>query len=301
MQKKQLCPVKIRPVFQDYIWGGTYFRDHYHKDVPKDWQKIAESWELSVHPNGLSLIDSGEFKNRTLKEYLKINGPKFLGKRFDTCTLPILFKLIDAKDNLSVQVHPSDDYARKYERQAGKTEMWYIIDAKPGSQLYYGFKKKIGKKEFAQRIKENTLTDVLNAVKVKPGDVFYIPAGTLHAIGKGILIAEIQQNSDLTYRIYDYGRLGNDGQPRELHVEKAMEVTDLKPAKPPKKSHPIKLKTDATITTLASCPYFVVKSLKLADEIEPSGASIRCSSSCSSPLPRSTALCPTLCIEAWRK
>lgn len=266
---KNYCqPIKIKPVFQNYLWGGKKFRTLYHKDVPADWSKIAESWELSTHPHGLSIIAEGDFAGLTFKSYLDQAGPTVLGKRFSTTHLPILFKLIDARDNLSVQVHPSDEYARKYENQLGKTEMWYILDAEPKSFLYYGFKKKISKTEFKQRIQNNTLTDVLYAAPVKKGDVFFIPSGTLHAIGKGILIAEIQQSSDLTYRIYDYGRLGDDGQQRELHIDKAMEVTKLTPAKMPPKPSTIPLKKNAHLKTLASCKYFVTKSLTLADEIE---------------------------------
>jgi len=141
----------------------------------------------------------------------------------------LLIKLIDAKDNLSVQVHPENEYALRVEGEYGKTEMWYIVDCEPGASLLYGFKKEISKDEFERRIADHTLLDVCNRVKVHKGDVFFIEAGTLHAIGKGILIAEIQQNSNTTYRIYDYGRLGNNGKPRELHVAKAIDVTKLVP------------------------------------------------------------------------
>lgn len=263
-----LQPIKIKPVFQNYLWGGTRFRDYYHKDVPQDWQKIAESWELSTHPNGLSLIAEGEFAGLTLKSYLDQAGPPILGKKFSTTNLPILFKLIDAKDNLSIQVHPNNDYAQKNEQQFGKTEMWYILDAEPNSFLYYGFKEKISKKEFQTRIKNNTLLEVVNQVPVKKGAVFFIPSGTLHAIGKGILIAEIQQCSDLTYRIYDYGRLGDDGKPRQLHLKQALEVTNLTQAQPVKSAKTIKLKKNVYLKTLASCSYFTTKSLALAGEIE---------------------------------
>ena len=145
----------------------------------------------------------------------------------------MLIKLIDAKDNLSVQVHPSNEYALRVEGEYGKTEMWYIVDCDPGAELLYGFKHEISKEEFAERIANNTLLEVTNNVPVHKGDVFFIESGTLHAIGKGILIAEIQQNSNTTYRIYDYGRVGKDGKPRELHVEKAKEVTNLVPPKYP--------------------------------------------------------------------
>ncbi len=268
MSKNYFRPIKVKPVFQNYLWGGTLFRTYYHKDVPSDWQKIAESWELSTHPHGLTLIDEPEFSHWTFQKYLDKAGPQALGKRFSTTNLPILFKLIDARDDLSLQVHPSDDYARKYENQPGKTEMWYILSAEPGSFIYYGFKHKIGRKEFQQRIKNNTLTEVLAAVPVKAGDVFFIPSGTLHAIGKGILIAEIQQASDLTYRVYDYGRVGDDGKTRPLHIDKALEVTKLTPTKSTPLPASIPLNHHASLVTLASCPYFVVKSLKLEDKIQ---------------------------------
>ena len=270
MQKKPcFCqPIKLQPAFQNYIWGGTQFRDYYHKNVPAKWQKIAESWELSTHEHGLSTIANQDFSGWTFQRYLNEAGTNVLGKRFTAARLPILFKLIDARDNLSVQVHPNDEYARKYENQLGKTEMWYILKSEPDSYLYYGFKKKISPLEFERRIKEQTLTQVLQAVPVKAGDVFFIPAGTLHAIGKGILIAEIQQASDLTYRIYDYGRLGDDGKPRELHINKALEVTKLEKAKPKKMHPPIALQKKTHLRHLADCPYFIVKELDLDQEIE---------------------------------
>lgn len=168
---------------------------------------------------------------------------------------PILIKLIDAKDNLSVQVHPDNEYAQRVEGEYGKTEMWYIVDCDEGATLLYGFKDTITKDEFAQRIADNTLLEVTNAVPVKKGDVFFIQAGTLHAIGKGILIAEIQQNSNTTYRIYDYGRVGKDGKPRELHVEKAKDVTDLCPAKAYPET-PVEQKDGYTSKLLSSCDYF---------------------------------------------
>lgn len=266
--KKKPSPVKLKPAFQNYLWGGTNLRDLYHKNVPKGWRMIAESWELSTHENGLSLIDSGDFAGKTLKSYLEYFGPKVLGKRFQTATLPILFKIIDAKKDLSVQVHPDDDYAYKYEGQAGKTEVWYILQAKPKSRLYCGFKKKIDKKEFSQRIKNNTLTEVLQSLEAKKGDVFFIPAGTIHAIGKGIVLAEVQQNSDLTYRLYDYGRKDAQGKTRPLHIDKGLEVIDLTPGLKNKKFAPIPLKSKTHITTLANSPYFVVKSLTIDKGIE---------------------------------
>ncbi len=177
---------------------------------------------------------------------------------------PILIKLIDAKDNLSVQVHPSNDYAMRVEGEYGKTEMWYIVDCDEGAELLYGFRHDITKEEFARRIADNTLLEVTNNVPVHKGDVFFIEAGTLHAIGKGILIAEIQQNSNTTYRIYDYGRVGTDGKPRQLHVDKAVDVTVLTPPKYPTTAvgNPLKVE-GGVMTLLRSCEYFTVHKLEL--------------------------------------
>lgn len=249
-----MAVLKLTPAFKDYLWGGTRLRDDFQKDC--DFDKIAESWELSCHKDGPSTISNGKFKGLTLSEYIEKAGKSVLGtdcEKFDN--FPILIKLIDAKDNLSVQVHPDNEYALRVEGEYGKTEMWYIVDCDEGATLLYGFKDTISKDEFAQRIADNTLLEVTNAVPVKKGDVFFIQAGTLHAIGKGILIAEIQQNSNTTYRIYDYGRVGKDGKPRELHVEKAKDVTDLCPAKAYPET-PIEQKDGYTSKLLSSCDYF---------------------------------------------
>lgn len=249
-----MAVLKLTPAFKDYLWGGTRLRDDFQKDC--DFDKIAESWELSCHKDGPSTISNGEFKGLTLSEYIEKAGKSVLGtdcEKFDN--FPILIKLIDAKDNLSVQVHPDNEYALRVEGEYGKTEMWYIVDCDEGATLLYGFKDTISKDEFAQRIADNTLIEVTNAVPVKKGDVFFIQAGTLHAIGKGILIAEIQQNSNTTYRIYDYGRVGKDGNPRELHVEKAKDVTDLCPAKAYPET-PVEQKDGYTSKLLSSCDYF---------------------------------------------
>ncbi len=246
--------IKLKPAFKDYIWGGTRLRDDFGKDC--DFEKVAESWELSCHKDGNSIVANGGYAGMTLTEYIEKAGRSVLGtdcEKFDS--FPILIKLIDAKDNLSVQVHPNNEYAQRVEGEYGKTEMWYVVDCDEGAELLYGFKHEITKEEFANRIADNTLLEVTNAVPVKKGDVFFIEAGTLHAIGKGILIAEIQQNSNTTYRIYDYGRVGNDGKPRELHVEKAKDVTVLGPAKQYPET-PAEEKDGYKIKLLSSCEYF---------------------------------------------
>ena len=250
---------RLSPAFKDYLWGGTRLRDEYGKNCSFD--KVAESWELSCHKDGASVVADGEDKGLTLEQYIEKHGKEILGtdcESFDS--FPILIKLIDAKDNLSVQVHPDNEYAQRVEGEYGKTEMWYIVDCDEGAELLYGFKSEISKEEFAQRIADNTLLEVTNNVPVHKGDVFFIKAGTLHAIGKGILIAEIQQNSNTTYRIYDYGRVGKDGKPRELHVEKAKDVTKLAPAEQYPDT-PVEKFDGYTSKLLASCEYFTTYAL----------------------------------------
>lgn len=217
-------PLLLKPAFKDYLWGGEYLKEHFGKKT--DCSPLAESWELSCHPDGESIILTAPFEGVKLSKFLSLS-PNALSTSCKFDTLPILIKLIDAKDNLSVQVHPDDYYARTMEHDSGKTEMWYIVDCVPGSILYYGLKHSVSKEEFARRIEDETLTEILNAVEVKPGDVFFIEAGTIHAIGKGIVIAEIQQNSNITYRVYDYGRRDSLGNTRPLHIEKALEVSSL--------------------------------------------------------------------------
>ncbi len=219
--------LKLKPVFKDYIWGGTKLRDEY--GFQSDLTKLAEGWMLSCHKDGENVIENGDFEGKTLTEVVNTN-PDYLGengKSFEY--FPILIKLIDAKNDLSVQVHPDNEYAMRVEKEYGKTECWYILDCDEDAELIYGFNKSITSEEFKEKIADNTFLETVNKVKVKKGDLFFIEAGTLHAIGKGILLAEIQQNSNTTYRVYDYGRLGADGKPRELHVEKAIDVTNCTP------------------------------------------------------------------------
>ena len=263
-----MYPMKLEAPCKDYIWGGTRLRDEYGKKSDAD--KVAESWELSCHKDGRSVIANGEYAGKTLEEYINAEGKGVLGKnceRFEY--FPILIKLIDAKDNLSVQVHPDNDYALRVEGEYGKTEMWYIVDCAPGAELLYGFKHEISREEFARRIQDNTLLEVTNNVPVHKGDVFFIESGTLHAIGKGILIAEIQQNSNTTYRIYDYGRVGADGKPRQLHIDKACEVTKLiPPTRPAKPMGQPEKKDGYTVTLLATSEYFNVNKLDIASKAE---------------------------------
>lgn len=249
---------KLTPAFKDYLWGGTKLRDIYHK--PCDFDKVAESWELSTHPAGESRLLTDGKPGVTLREYIETAGKAVLGANCEKfAEFPVLIKLIDAKDPLSIQVHPSDEYALKNEGEYGKTEMWVVIDCEPGAFLYFGVNRELTREEFRERIENNTVCEVLNRVEVHPGDVFFIESGTIHAIGAGILIGEIQQNSNLTYRVYDYDRRGADGKPRELHVEKALRVSKLTPSDTAEKLGKVETVAGGTVQDLASCEYFTTQ------------------------------------------
>ena len=209
------------------LWGGLRIRDFLHKDTG-ELTKVAESWEVSTHPSGECLIASGEYEGKTLSEYYDAVGWDQAGRyAMKRKRLPIMVKYIDARENLSIQVHPGERYARKHENDGGKNEMWYILDDE-GAFLYLGFNRDVTKQEVRTSIKNGTIEGLLNKIPVKKGQVFYIPAGTVHAIGAGCLICEIQQTSDATYRLYDYGRIDDNGKPRQLHVKRGLEVLNLK-------------------------------------------------------------------------
>ncbi len=253
-------PFYLKAPVKDYIWGGTRLRTLFGKE---GGERLAESWELSCHPDGECYISGGEFDGMKLSDFVN-EHPEAVGSGFKSGdSFPVLVKLIDAKNDLSVQVHPDDEYAHKYENDNGKTEMWYVLDADDGAELVYGFRGELTQEEFRGAIETNSLMEKVNRVPVKKGDVFFITPGTLHAIGKGILIAEIQQNSNVTYRVYDYGRLGADGKPRELHVEKAIEVTKL--AQPEHKyGQPERINlAGGWRTPLAECRYFRAERLDI--------------------------------------
>lgn len=215
-------PFKLKPACKDYLWGGTKLKNEYGKECGTDI--LAETWELSAHPAGSSVVASGEHQGMLFADLIK-KHPEICGSCCSGGEFPILIKFIDAKQSLSVQVHPDDAYAFKNEGEPGKNEMWVVMENQPGAYLYFGFEQEISKEEMRRRINDNTLTEVLHKAPVKPGDVFYIKAGTIHAIGAGILLAEVQQNSNSTYRVFDFGRTDAQGNQRELHVEKALDVT----------------------------------------------------------------------------
>lgn len=221
---------RLTPACKDYLWGGERLREKYH--IESECRPLAEAWVLSCHPDGMSRIAEGENKGLTLPQAAARYEGSFWGTlcaRFGE--FPMLVKLIDARKDLSVQVHPDDGYAERVEHQSGKAEMWYVAEAAPGAAIYYGFDRPVTRDEIRESLKKNTLTDLLRRVPVKQGDVFYIPPGTVHAIGAGTVIAEIQQSSNVTYRLYDYGRTGADGKPRVLHTEKALAVLKPEPVK----------------------------------------------------------------------
>lgn len=214
-------PMKLTPTLKTALWGGTRLSDDWQKAAPG--QSVAESWELTVREMEQNTVQNGCFARKTLGDVLAAHrdmiGTRHSGKRF-----PLLIKFIDAEQTLSVQVHPDDDYATRVEHDSGKNEMWYIVEASPDAEIVYGLREGVSADDFRHAVEENHICDVLNFHPVRAGECYYIPAGLVHAIGAGILIAEIQQNSDLTYRVYDYDRRGPDGKLRELHREKACDV-----------------------------------------------------------------------------
>lgn len=259
---------KLKPALKDYLWGGTKLKTEF--GFESNMEKVAEGWMLSCHKDGENIIENGEYKGKTLSEAIALSGKDILGEngaKFDF--FPILIKLIDAKSDLSVQVHPDNEYALKNEGEYGKTECWYILDCEKNAELIYGFKEKISSQEFKKRIEDNTFLDVVNKVKVNKGDLFFIEAGTLHAIGGGILLAEIQQNSNTTYRVYDYNRRDKDGNLRPLHTDKAIDVTCCEP--PRYDTKPVgKIKEFDGFSTqlLTGCELFNVTDIEITEKAE---------------------------------
>lgn len=261
-----MYPLLLKPTIKDYIWGGHKLKTEYSKQSESNI--LAESWELSCHDDGMSIICNGELRGTTLQDFIRSDRKKVLGTNCDKFDyFPILVKLIDAKENLSIQVHPNNDYALENEGQYGKTEMWYVVDCEPNSFIYLGFNRDLSVDEFKERISNNTFLETLNAVKVKKGDVFFVQAGTLHAICSGILLAEVQQNSNITYRIYDYNRIGINDKPRELHVSKAVEVTNLKKQDLQVFPYIYEETENYSKMLLSKCEYFTTHHIEIKNEI----------------------------------
>lgn len=248
--------LKLKPVVKNYIWGG--------KNLKNDWNKsgadnIAETWELSLHPEGLSSIEGGTYNGKTLQELLSAWGDSAIGKSSVLFPMfPMLIKFIDTNAKLSVQVHPNDDYALAHENQYGKNEAWYILHAEENAGVYIGLKDAVTKEEIIKRSKDGTILEILQFFPAKAGDLFSVPAGTIHAIDAGLTLVEIQQNSNVTYRIFDHNRLGADGKPRPLHLDKALEVANLEKYIPPKTNS----YEGKAIRQIANDRYFNVREIK---------------------------------------
>lgn len=228
--KPKLYPMMIRPCYKEYLWGGSRLKTRYGKSDGPDI--LAESWELADHKDGNSIIADGPMKGMTLQDLRAIDKEQFWGRKCECDKFPILVKFIDAFHDLSVQIHPSDIQAKKELGESGKAEMWYIIDCTKEAFIYLGLQRGISENEFIKMANDGSICDVLNRVEIHKGDVFFIEPGIIHAIGAGALIAEIQQNSNTTFRIYDYQRKDKNGNQRELHLDRAIEVSNLEPIIP---------------------------------------------------------------------
>lgn len=238
-------PLFMKPVFQEKIWGGSRLRSVFGFDIPND--KIGEDWAISAHPNGLSVIENGPYQRQTLDQLWREHKELFGQATGDV--FPLLIKILDAEEELSVQVHPDDIYGLKNEGELGKTECWYIIDAEPGAEIIYGHHAKT-REELSEMINEGRWDDLLKRVPVKKGDFFYVPSGTIHAIGAGIMILETQQSSDTTYRVYDYDRTDDSGQTRELHIQQSVDVTTVPAQTPALQMKEVRFGESAVITYL---------------------------------------------------
>lgn len=250
-------PLQFKPEFKERVWGGNALKQ-FGFDIPEG--SIGEAWMIGDHPNGTTIVSNGPLAGIALDEVREKYGKEFFGtKGFSKKTgkFPLLIKLLDCQDDLSVQVHPDDDYDGLPEGELGKTEMWYILDAKPGAKIIYGLKEGSTRASLEQAIQENRIIDELREIQVQAGDSFYIPAGTVHALGSGVLVAEVQQNSDTVYRLHDYNRPGLDGKPRELHIEDSLNVIAYE------NTGATRMTTEMSASnewlTLASSPFFIVE------------------------------------------
>ncbi len=262
---ESLYVLKFRPILKKKLWGGTKLNNILHKKNTN--KSIGESWEISAVKDNYSIVTEGRLAGRSLQELLSTYRESLIGAknymRFGD-NFPLLIKFIDAKEDLSVQLHPDDQIAKKKHNSFGKTEMWYVLQTDSKSRLIIGFDKEINPDQYQKHIKEGTLTDILNTVEVSPGDAFYIKPGLVHAIGKGILLVEIQQTSDITYRIYDWDRIDNDGNPRELHQEDALEAIDFSNNQISKIKYS---ETPNKINTLINCEFFITNTIVINKEI----------------------------------
>lgn len=259
-------PFLLKPAAKDYLWGGTRLNDDFGKNI--NLKPLAETWECSTHKDGPSIVaDTGEALNSVLKKHPEYLGTHALSATDGRAELPILVKLIDAKSDLSVQVHPDDNYAKKIENSLGKTEMWYVIDSRADSELVYGFSQDVTKELVKDSATDGFILKYLNHVKVNKGDLFFIEPGTVHAIGAGCLIAEIQESSNITYRLYDYDRVDKNGNKRELHLDKALDVVNLKSSASPRQPMRVyRYQSGCAHELLCRCRYFQVERIILNTE-----------------------------------
>lgn len=219
--KQQLYPLLFEPVYKDYIWGGTKMASRFNRRIPIDI--AAESWEIADRPEGMSIVRNGPLAGMTLRELAGLYGRDLIGRDRDSDAFPLLIKIIDAEQRLSVQVHPDESSAGSSGGEP-KTEAWFVLDAEPGAAVYAGFRRPSSEAEFREALSKGNVEQLLQPIPARPGELIFIPGGRVHCIGEGCLLLEVQQNSNTTYRVYDWGRLGNDGKPRELHLEEAMRV-----------------------------------------------------------------------------
>ncbi len=261
-------PLKLKSVCRAPIWGGERLKRAWGKE--SDSPTVGESWELTVRPDAVCTVENGCFRGRPLSEVLAAHEEEVLGELAGGAAFPILVKLIDAAQPLSVQVHPDDEYAKCVEGDRGKTELWYILEAEEDAEILYGLADGVTREAFAKGVREGNTETLLRHQKVSPGQTYFIPAGMLHAIGKGILLAEVQQNCDLTYRVYDYNRTDADGRRRELHIEKALEVIRPYTVEEVHRIRYARNKVDALATELlADCPYFGAARMTLTASFAP--------------------------------
>lgn len=262
-----LYPLKFTPVYKDKIWGGTKIRTILGKDFG-NLPNCGESWELSGVEGNVSVVTNGYLAGNDLEELVEIYMGDLVGEKIYEQfgnEFPLLIKFIDANDDLSIQVHPDDKMAKERHMAYGKTEMWYVLQADAGAKLQSGFNQEVDEDKYLFKLEHKELTDILNFEEVQPGDVFFIPAGRVHAIGKGILLAEIQQTSDVTYRIYDYDRRDDQGNLRELHTDLAVDAIDYSWQKQYKSDYHARLNESVE---LVNCRYFTTNLLEINQEIE---------------------------------
>ncbi len=267
-RRTALYPLTFTPVVRDYLWGGRSFERLYGRSLPPG--PAAESWEISAHPTASTVVDAGSLRGRSLPELLAIYGVDLVGTHawwaLARGRFPLMVKLLDAEKRLSVQVHPPDAYALQHEDgELGKTEMWYVLHAQPDARIILGMRPGVTPESFRQAVAENQLERELHFLPVQPGDVIFIAPGTVHAALEGMVINEVLQNSDTTYRVYDWGRTGADGKPRRLHIDKAMDVIDFQCVEPGP-TQPVLVETRPGVVRqrIASCRYFVVERVSLA-------------------------------------